>query len=98
MFALIVKDENRWFGYSVWNGFKLSDDAPAVANLSKPKVSDGGLENNQKTIQALFYTTREYADSEVIRINQVLEEYKQPQLKFEVISTELLSHMVNSFK
>lgn len=98
MFALIVKDENRWFGYSVWNGFKNSDEAPVVANLSKPTVSDGGLENNQKTLQAIFYTTREYADSEVIRINKVLAEYKQPQLKFEVISTELLSHMVNSFK
>lgn len=44
MFALIVKDENRWFGYSVWNGFKNSDEAPVVANLSKPTVSDGGLE------------------------------------------------------
>lgn len=98
MFALIVKDENRWFGYSVWNGFKNSDEAPVFANLSKPTVSTGGLENNRKTIQAMFYTTREYADSEVVRINQILEECKQPQLKFEVISVELLSHMVNSFK
>lgn len=98
MFALIVKDENSCFGYFVWNGFKLSDAAPAVANLSTPSVSAGGFENNKKTLQAIFYTTRQYADSEVIRINKLLEEYKQPQLKFEVISTELLSHMVNSFK
>lgn len=104
MFALMVKDNGGYnpFGYNVWNGFQQvnNDELQKVvvsAKFSTPSIGIKGFENNEKSIQAFFYTTIDFAYKETLRINKILKENEQPQYDFIIIDAVDLSKKINAY-
>lgn len=100
----MVKDNGGYnpFGYNLWNGFdqKNNDELQKVvivAKFSTPSVRVNGFQNNEKTIQTIFFTTIDFAYKETIRINNILKENEQPQYDFIIIDANDLSKKINAY-
>lgn len=104
MYALIVEDNSGYnpFKYKIWNGFSQTNNdelqkVEVKAVFSTPSMGVNGYKENEKTIDAMFYSTSHYAEKESKRINKILAEHKEPQHSFIIVSTEKLSEMVNAY-
>jgi len=104
MYALIVKDNGGYnpFGYNIWNGFSQTNNdelqkVEVKAVFSTPSVRINGFKNNEKSINAFFYSTLEFAYNETSRINKILEENGEPQHDFIIINANDLSKKLSDY-
>jgi len=105
MYALIVKDNGGYnpFGYNIWLQFSQTnnDELQKVeikAVFSTPSVRLNGYKENEKTVQAMFFSSYDFAVKETVRINKILAENEQEQYEFIIVSAQKPGEMITDYK
>ena len=105
MYALIVKDNGGYnpFGYNIWLQFSQTnnDELQKVeikAVFSTPSVRLNGHKENEKTVQAMFFSSYDFAVKETVRINKILAENEQEEYEFIIVSAQKLGEMITDYK
>jgi hypothetical protein len=102
MYLIAVKDldPNNALGYMFWSGFKADAQGDgSLPTFSKPMVSaDTGFQENEKSLQATLFTTKQYADKEVLRLKELIHKHSGKYYEMETISADLAGSMLKLWK
>lgn len=102
MYLIAVKDldPKNALGYMFWAGFKAdSQSEGSLPIFQKPMVSaEKGFQENEKSLQATLFTTKEYADKEVVRLKELIHKHTGKYYEMESISADMAGSMLKLWK
>lgn len=102
MYLIAVKDldPKNPLGYMFWAGFKADSQSDgSIPIFNKPMVTaDTGFQENEKSLQAMLFTTKEYADKEVIRLKEIINKQTGRYYEMEPISADMAGSMLKLWK
>lgn len=102
MYVIAVKDldPKNALGYMFWGGFKADAQGDGSFPIfNKPILTaETGSQENEKSLQAMLFTTKEYADKEVIRLKEIINKQTGRYYEMEPISADMAGSMLKLWK